>query len=84
MTDVASKLSASHSAHLRAQACRLKKNTIGHLEAISEAYERRMEAHDLDPDHRDPAWQLETAKKFSHDACLQFYRHELGILTSVA
>lgn len=84
MTEVAQKLTASQTAHLKAMQCRLKKDTIGHLACISEAYERRTEAHALDPDHSDPAWASETTRKFNHDACLQFYRHELGILSSVA
>lgn len=76
---VAQLLAQSHAAHLLAQKCRRERHVVGHWQAISEALERRLQAHTLDPEHHDPAWQAEIPKKFLHDACLEFYRHELGI-----
>lgn len=76
---IAALLTQAQQAHVRAQVCRKAKNVVGHWECISEAYQCRMDAEARDPERRDPAWKAEQAKKFNHLACVQFYRHELGI-----
>lgn len=80
---VAQLLALSQRAHITAQACRAKRDFIGHLQCLSEALERRLEADLLDPDHSDVAWAEESAvgrkARFLHADVIAFYRKELGI-----
>lgn len=48
---------------------------------LSDAYEFRRRAHELDPEHTDPAWQDEQAKTprgvDTHKAVMAFYEEAL-------
>lgn len=75
-------LTASQRSHLQAQVCRKQKDRAGHLDCCRVALDLRLQAHELDPDHRDPAWAQERTKKFHHDALITFYEHELARVNS--
>lgn len=77
MTPVADALLRSRGHHIAAQACRKKGDRAGHLAHCREALSLRLEAHQRDPDHADPAWAAEVTSKYRHDALVRFYTHEL-------
>lgn len=52
------------------------------LAKLHEAYTLRMAAHQIDPEHSDPAWIEEQGKtptgRDTHDELMTFYREKLG------
>lgn len=85
MSDVSDKLQESRGAHTRARPIIANKRQVRgwDLESLRAAYDARLAAQGLDPDHADPEWSNEQSfadpSVDAHDALLQFYREKLGI-----
>ena len=80
LSDVASLLEQSMSAHMDALGGRRRKDARGAVAATNRAYETRYAAHQLDPDHLDAAWAAEQIKtpssKDTHTAMMAFYEQQ--------
>lgn len=50
---------------------------------LQEAHDLRVQAHEADQDHADPAWEAENAKTNNsaptHDQLMAFYRKQLAL-----
>lgn len=87
---VADLLNASRAAHrrYRQQAGRISdKGTVSQApnplaggDGLRDALKLRTEAHQLDPEHTDPAWQIDAhaMNGSSHDALMDFYVRALS------
>ena len=81
---VADLLKESMAAHQQALYARQHKATISAVQHLERAYRLRLDAHQQDPNHTDPAWQAERgfspAGKDTHAEMLKFYEQQLGPL----
>jgi hypothetical protein len=85
MTDaetVTDLLRASLAAHQAALEARQQRDPATASLQLQIAYDLRLQAHRLDPDHTAPAWQAEDRKtprgRDTHSELLAFYRSQLG------
>lgn len=76
-------LTASLSAHQAAREARRQKDGVTALAAVRSAYDLRLTAEAVDPEHTDPAWAGEQAVTISqwdtHAVLMTFYRQQLGL-----
>lgn len=82
--DVEALLDASIHAHRVSLEARLRKDPVKSIEELQRAYDLRVQAHTLDPDHTAPAWEtvyIDGAQKgrHLHDSLMGFYKQRLGI-----
>lgn len=82
-------LRESAAAHLRAKQLRSQKDFWHGDEQLRIARDKRVQAHELDPEHTAPEWQVEQARMphrvNCHDAMMAFYDTHLSdsVQTSV-
>lgn len=82
MSAVSDSLTLSMRAHKTAHAVRNGKATGDNQALLAEAKLRRTQAHDLDPNHSDSAWQTEQLPPLGypgiHERLLAFYESHLS------
>ena len=71
---VADLLAASRDAHLEYRR-RLTSPMADLLTPLQRAHDTRTEAHELDPDHTDPAWQADSA---THGELMRYFERQLN------
>ena len=82
MSQVSDALALSMRAHNAAKAVRHKRGAGDNEALLTEAQKLRLQAHNLDPKHGDPAWEIEQLPPSGypgiHERLLAFYERQLA------